>query len=56
MNIYTALMAVVGLLLVLYTPVDFARYVPSPLVSMISVTIIQYVFQFPNVATIESAL
>lgn len=55
MNIYTALMAVVGLLLVLYTPIDFARYVPSPLVSMISVTIIQYVFQFPDVATIGSA-
>jgi SulP family sulfate permease len=55
MNIYTASMGLVGLLLVLYTPVDFARYIPSPLVSMISVTIIQYVFRFPNVATIGTA-
>lgn len=55
MNLYTALLGVAGLLLVLYTPIDFARFVPSPLVSMLLVTLVQFVFKFPGVATIGSA-
>lgn len=55
MNIYTALLGLAGLLMVLYTPVEIARYLPSPLVSMIIITIIQYVFNLPGVATIGSA-
>lgn len=55
MNVYTVLLGISGLLLVLYTPIDFARYVPSPLVSMLVVTLIQFVFKFPGVTTIGSA-
>lgn len=55
MNIYTALLGLAGLLMVLYTPIEIARYLPSPLVSMIIITIIQYVFNLPEVATIGSA-
>lgn len=55
MNMYTALLAVAGLLLVLYTPIDIARYLPSPLVSMLVVTLIQFVFKFPGVSTIGTA-
>lgn len=55
MNVYTALLGLSGLLMVLYTPIEIARYLPSPLVSMLVVTIIQYVFNLPGVATIGTA-
>ncbi|WP_027360466.1 SulP family inorganic anion transporter [Desulforegula conservatrix] len=55
MNIYTAFLGLAGLLLVLFTPIDIAKYLPSPLVSMLVVTLIQFVFKFPGVATIGSA-
>jgi len=55
MNMYTAFLGLAGLLLVLFTPTDIAKYLPSPLVSMLVVTLIQFVFKFPGVATIGTA-
>lgn len=52
----TAALAVLSLLLVIYTPrVKVLSRVPGPLVAMVIATILQALFHFPGVATIGSA-
>ncbi len=49
----TTLLAIITLLLVMYSPRVFKR-IPSPLVAMVAATIIQASFEFKGVATIGS--
>ncbi len=50
----TTLLAIITLLLVIYSPKVFKR-VPSPLVAMVAATVLQATFEFEGVATIGSA-
>lgn len=50
----TTLLAIITLLLVIYSPKVFKR-VPSPLVAMVAATLLQATFEFEGVATIGSA-
>lgn len=50
----TTMLAIITLLLVIYSPKVFKR-VPSPLVAMIVATVLQATFEFEGVATIGSA-
>lgn len=54
-NIPTVCLGVLGLVIVLYTPPKITRYIPSPLVSMLTVTIIQFFGDFEGVRTIGDA-
>ncbi len=53
LNVTTTLMAIMSLLLVIYTK-KVTRHIPGPLAAMAAATLIQMVFQFDNVATIGS--
>jgi SulP family sulfate permease len=54
LHIETTLLAVLTLLLVIYSPRIFKR-IPSPLIAMVVATVIQASFEFEGVATIGSA-
>ncbi|MDO9150371.1 MAG: SulP family inorganic anion transporter [Methylotenera sp.] len=54
LNLQTTLLALLTLLLVIYSPRVFKR-IPSPLIAMVVVTAIQASFSFKGVATIGSA-
>ncbi len=54
LHLTTTLLAVLTLAILLLSPRVFKR-VPSPLVAMVSVTFLQWLFQFDGVATIGSA-
>lgn len=51
----TTVLAVAGLLIVIFAPrVKLLRRIPSPLIAMIVITLVQVVFDFDSVATIGS--
>lgn len=54
LHLETALLALFTLLVVIFSPRLFKR-IPSPLVAMVSATLIQALFEFKSVATIGSA-
>jgi len=54
LHLETTLLAVLTLLLVVYSPKIFKR-IPSPLIAMVVATVIQASFEFKGVATIGSA-
>lgn len=54
LHLSTTLLAVLALAILILSPKVFKR-IPSPLVSMVVVTVVQSVFQFPGVATIGTA-
>lgn len=54
LHLETTLLAILTLLLVIYSPKVFKR-LPSPLIAMVAATAIQATFEFKDVATIGSA-
>jgi SulP family sulfate permease len=55
LNINTTALAVLSILLVIFSPrFPAMRRIPGPLVAMVTVTLLQYVFHFAGVATIGS--
>ena len=54
LHLATTLLSVLALVILILSPKVFKR-IPSPLVSMVVVTVVQSVFQFPGVATIGTA-
>ncbi|HNV88150.1 MAG TPA: SulP family inorganic anion transporter [Methylotenera sp.] len=54
LHLETALLALFTLLVVIFSPRLFKR-IPSPLIAMVSATLIQALFEFKSVATIGSA-
>ncbi len=52
----TTLLAIVSLLIVIYTPkIEAIKRIPGPLMALLAATLLQSVFQFDGIATIGSA-
>lgn len=55
LHVATTLLAVLGLLIVIVIPrISALNRIPSPLIAMVVVTVIQVIFEFEGVATIQS--